>query len=77
MKASRVRDFVIYIGIALALVGLGMWYVDDGGRGLPERAWRWVGLAIGTPILFGYAVQGYRRDWGRVRFWGIILALLA
>jgi hypothetical protein len=76
MKARRVRDYVIYVSIGLAIVGFGIWHADRGGGDLPESAWKWIGLAVTTPILFGYAVVEYRRDWRQARFWGIILALL-
>lgn len=76
MKASRVRDYVIYIAIALALLGLGFWYVERGGRDLSAAAMKWLGLALNTPILFWYAVRDYRQDWRYPRFWGIVLALL-
>ena len=68
---------MIYISIGLAIVGFGMWYVDSGGKDPSESAWKWIGLAVNTPILFGYAASEYRRDWRQPRFWGVILVLLA
>jgi hypothetical protein len=77
MKASRVRDYAIYISIGLGLVGLILWRAERGGPGIPESAWKWIGLALTTPILFGYAVKEYRRDWSHLRFWCVVLLLLA
>jgi hypothetical protein len=77
MKAGRVRDYVIYISIGLAIVGFIILYAGHGGPGIPENARKWIGLAASTPILFGYAVIDYRRDWKSPHFLGIVLALLA
>ena len=52
------------------------WGASRGGPGLPESAWKWIGLALTTPILFGYGVKEYRTAWGDRRFWSIVLGLL-
>jgi hypothetical protein len=77
VKANRVRDFAIYISIGLGLVGFGMWYAESGGKGPSESALKWIGLAVNTPILFGYAASEYRGDWRQARFWVVILGLVA
>jgi hypothetical protein len=71
---KRVRDYFIYIGIGIALVGFLIW---SAGVDVSESTIKWIGLAVETPILFGYAVADYRRSWKRPSFWLVIVGLLA
>jgi hypothetical protein len=77
MNLRRISDYLIYSGIGLAF-GLGiLWAATHIHRDIPKTAVKWIGLAVTTLILFGYAVADYRRYYGRLSFWATVLALLA
>jgi hypothetical protein len=43
---------------------------------VPRGGNKWVGLAVFTPVLFGYAISENRRLHGKPLFWAIVLTLL-
>jgi hypothetical protein len=76
MTANRVRDFVIYTAIGL-LVGLSiMWLAFHTDRPVEARIFKWLGLAVNTMIVFGYAIKENRILWKRRSFWGVLSLLL-
>jgi hypothetical protein len=38
---------------------------------------KWLGLGVFTAALFGLVFWEFRRNWNRVRLWGVMLLLLA
>jgi hypothetical protein len=76
MKASRVRDYTIYIGIGIGVFAFIGWLATH-YAGISKREFKWAILLLETPILFGYAIAGYRRCFVRPLFWVMILGLLA
>lgn len=74
--SKRSADYVLYIVIAIVFVALLIW---DAGRvrtPISQANIKWFGLALQTPILFGYATIDHRRCWKRLSFWGVMTALL-
>ena len=75
MSISRLRGFVIYIAIGVAVVVGVCWGASHFGRA-PESLWKWIGLAGMTPILFGYAIQDHWSFRHRTSFWLTACGLL-
>ena len=75
MRASRFRDFALYVAIGL-LVGLSlMWLAFHSDRSGGE-ALKWPGFAVITAIVFGYTIQENRISWKRGSFWRTMSLLL-
>ena len=72
---KRLLEFLIYILIAIVLVGVIIFYASK-HRSEPAPDLRWVGLAVITLITFGYPLKWLRACWRRRRFWGVFLLLL-
>ena len=70
---NRVRDYVLYVLISLALVGTAIVVEAKFGH---DAFNRWGGLAGFTAALFGYFIGESRRYFGQRRFWLLIAALL-
>jgi hypothetical protein len=72
---SRVRDFVVYIGVAVLFVATAYAYaVWVGGNVEPIAKW---GGLIGTSlILFGYAIRDVRMRNKPASFWVVLFLLL-
>src|SRR5665213_2316985 len=74
--SKRFADYMLYIIIAIIFVALLIW---DAGRvrtPISQANIKWLGLAVQTPILFGYATIDHRDSWKRSSFWAVITALL-
>jgi hypothetical protein len=72
---SRVRDFVLYIAIGLAFVGV---LIVVAQMGVSQDVYiRWGGLALNTAILFGYFIADSRQFFRRWRFWALTAVLLS
>lgn len=72
----HVRDFAIYIAIALG-IGLGLIYLAATGVQISGEVFiKWGGLAGNTAILFGYFVADSKAVWQRRCFWALIFGLL-
>jgi peptidoglycan/LPS O-acetylase OafA/YrhL len=71
---SRIRDFVIYIAIGFAFVGL---LIVVAKTGVSQDVYiRWGGLAFMTAVLFGYFISNsgrFLREW---RFWALAAILM-
>jgi hypothetical protein len=75
-RNARLRDFALYILIALT-IGLGAIWSADRFEGITHEAFlRWGGLGINTLLLFGVAIWNHRHLASRFRFWTVIGALL-
>jgi hypothetical protein len=72
---SRVRDFVLYIAIGFAFVGV---LIAVARSSVSHDAFiRWGGLAFMTAILFGYFISNsgqFLREW---KFWALTAILLS
>ncbi|HEV2134550.1 MAG TPA: hypothetical protein VGR47_09805 [Terracidiphilus sp.] len=71
---SRVRDYVVYILIAFAF--LGMVFLIEGRWG-HDAFIRWGGLAGFTAVLFGYFITDSRQYFRERRFWILTAVLLS
>jgi hypothetical protein len=72
---SRVRDFVLYIAIGFAFVGV---LIVVAQKGVSHDAYiRWGGLALNTAILFGYFIADSRQFFRRWQFWALTAVLLS
>jgi peptidoglycan/LPS O-acetylase OafA/YrhL len=73
-RRPRLRDWVLYISISLAIATAG---VVLARTGLTHDAFiRWGGLAFNTAVLFAYFVADSRDLWGRRGFWALTCGLL-
>lgn len=63
---------------ALALAGLVYFLVIEvgGGQLSHDQIVKWTGLAVFTPIVFGFVVKRNRRYWHAKVFWVVIVSLL-
>jgi hypothetical protein len=71
---GRVRDFALYIAIAV-VVGIAAIGVAQTGIG-HDAFIRWGGLVINTLVLFDYFSAFSRSLWRLLSFWFFIFALL-
>ena len=71
MTATRVRDFIAYLGIALSLCVLAILFAE---RNFDTK---WFFLVFETAITFGCAVGWNRHLWPLPVFWILILLLFA
>ncbi len=75
----RIRDFVLYVAIAVAVVAFALLYAvrsaKSGSSGrLPLR---WLGLGATTAVVFGYVLRPCKRYYHLVRFWVAFVGLFA
>ncbi len=73
---SRVRDFALYIAIALAFGFAIMWLAGTTKLDSKELFGKWIGLAAHTGIVFGYTIRQYRPFWTRPSYWITMFLLL-
>ena len=76
MTARHVRDFTIYVSIAIAVVLLILWgsiHNVEPGVGVIAK---WGGLAVNTLIVFGYTIRNTRPSDRSGSFWVLMLLLL-
>ena len=75
--AERLRDFSLYVVIALAL-GIGViWFADRYPNVTHDQRLRWGGLAFNTAVLFAFVVSVHRRFARYLKFWVLVGALVA
>jgi len=79
-RPNKVRDFGLYLLIALGIAVFGVLYgvhaARTGGNG--QLPLRWIGFAAQTALTFGYPVVGLRPLWRRRWLWvttGLLLVL--
>lgn len=77
MKANRVRDFAIYIGVGLTLGLATVWCGFHFEIHNTETLGKWIGFAAITAILFGYVIRAHRRFLRTAGFWTVTSLLLA
>ena len=78
-SARRFRDFVIYIGIGVALVAVVMAFASyeaRSGRATTPFELNGIGLAGTTAVVFGEIIRTNRRSWRKARFWCVLGAAL-
>lgn len=66
-NSNRVRDFVLYLVIGIALLALIFAIAAFGVNG--DLFVEWFSLAVFTLLLFGYFIAGSRPLWKRSKFW--------
>ena len=72
---SRVRDFVLYIAIGLAFVGV---LIAVARSSVNHDAFiKWGGLAFMTAVLFGYFVSKSGQFLRKWKFWALTAILLS
>ena len=75
--ASRVWDFVLYIGISVTVIAVviaSAFYTARPGRPITAFQFNWMALAGTTAIVFGETIRTTRRLWGKPRFWYVVAA---
>lgn len=73
MKLARVRDYVLYVLIALALVAVLI--IPNVGTDLAQGRLR-VGLGFASFLAFALIVQAHEKQRGRIAFWLVAPALI-
>jgi hypothetical protein len=72
---SRVRDYVLYVAISIALVVAGITISHTSIN--RDALNRWGGLVVYTAILFGYFIDDSRQFIRKWPFWKMIAILLS
>lgn len=70
-KSGRIKDWFLYVGIAVLIVILIWTFAKHQARtgGSPNLPLKWIGFAGMTAIIFGYAIRASRRLWVYQKFW--------
>jgi hypothetical protein len=73
-KSRRIRDWLLYVGIAVVIVVSAILYGAHQGMtgGSAELPLKWIGFAGMTGIVFGYAIKACRPLWRRQKFWLVL-----
>ncbi len=74
ISRQRIRDFTLYIVIAVSFVSTLLWTADH-TRNSGAEIMTWFGLGIDTLIVFGYSIQRHRREW-KIRAFRLTLSRL-
>jgi hypothetical protein len=74
--SKQLRDYGLYAVIAVMLVVALIGAAKHVHTSISITTMKWLGLAVQTAILFGYAIVDNRRFWKRLSFWAAISALL-
>jgi len=73
---GRVRDFLLYVAIVIAIVVLAFAYAFHLAKtaGSQYSTLKWLGFAGITAIVFGNAIRSCRRQrlWRRRKFWVLL-----
>jgi len=80
MNKNMTRDNVLYLLIALAIVGL-IWVsaendVSHGKKAEFPISFEVLSFASTTCIVFGYAIRQWRKAWRSVRLWAFLALFL-
>jgi hypothetical protein len=74
---KRIRDFALYVLIAIA-IGIGIvWFAYTSNEGGSESISRWGGLVLNTVILYGYVLKESRPFWHAWGFWLSFVSMLS
>ena len=73
---SRIRDFVIYLAIAVAVYAAIVIFAFNTRHPITDLEFNWMGLAGVTAIVFGETIRTSRRLWRNARFWYVVAAAL-
>jgi energy-converting hydrogenase Eha subunit G len=78
-KGGRFRDFLLYCAIgvlvALAAMFLGVHQAKTGESAVEVD--KWIGFALMTAFVFGYAIRHFRSVLRQPKFWLLLLVLAA
>jgi hypothetical protein len=75
MRLKRIRDLAIEILIATVLVLGLITYVSTRPPGT-ELDWTWIALILNTVVVFGFVISWFRKVWGKLVFWTVLMVLL-
>jgi len=71
----RLKDLLLYcsIGVLVAAVAIlaGIYRARTGATS--EMSGKWLGFAIMTTLVFGYAIRDYRSSWSAPKFWALVV----
>ena len=73
-RAKEIRDFLLYIGAALLVVGSILIYAEHSPADAEFPSWIW--LAAITAITWAYLAQAFRRSWRNWKFWIFYVGML-
>ena len=76
MSRNRLHELLLYTAIASAFVAALIGLSGRFHQPISGNAVKWAGLAIQTPLLFGYAIVDHRRMHKQISFWAVILVLI-
>ncbi len=75
-RLGRIRDFLLYVVLGIALVAgvasLAVFTSTD-----PDRLFKWLGFAVMTALVFGDTIRVNRHLWRSLRFWLLLGAFFA
>jgi hypothetical protein len=66
VTSNRLRDYVAYVTIALAVGAVCILFVD---RDIDKK---WLAFALETLLVFGYAIGSLKRLWRQPIFWLVL-----
>ncbi len=71
---AKIRDFLLYCAIAVALVVLIILYGNHQihAKEAPGLPVKWLGFSIMTGLVFLNAFRSQRDHWSQRRFWGLM-----
>jgi hypothetical protein len=78
-KAGRVRDFLLYIAIAVAITASVVihGFRQSKAGGSADLPMKWIGFAGMTAIVFGYCLKACRAKWRMPRLWLFLILFFA
>lgn len=71
MTTKRVRDFVLYICIALGFGFLCIWFAEY------DVDSKWLAVVFETCLVFGFVIAQQRQSWKSPAFWIVLLVVFA
>src|ERR1700750_498205 len=74
-RRHRLRDYIIYLGIAVSLVTTIVLLAFEGYTP-DESSFKWAEFGINTVIIFGYLIYWFRGSLRKIVFWsGLFVGL--
>jgi hypothetical protein len=74
-RSHRLRDLLAYSAIGSSLAALailiGVHLAKTGQK--PENLIKWIGFAVMTLLVFGWAIRAFRSFWTNAKFWRLMV----